>query len=52
MLDADERLFPVTKSYLSHEMIRGFKNTGIKAPVCQAQDKKYNSEKQKSKLPT
>ena len=30
MLDADERLFPVTKSYLSHEMIRGFKNTGIK----------------------
>ena len=30
MLDADERLFPVTKSYLSHEMIRGCKNTGIK----------------------
>ena len=25
MLDADERLFPVTKSYLSHEMIRGCK---------------------------
>ena len=30
MLDADERLFPITKSYLSHEMIRGCKNTGIK----------------------
>ena len=30
MLDADERLFPVTKSYLAHEMIRGCKNTGIK----------------------
>lgn len=30
MLDADERLFPVTKSYLSHEMIRDCKNTGVK----------------------
>lgn len=30
ILDADERLFPVTKSYLSHEMIRGCKNTGVK----------------------
>lgn len=30
MLDADERLFPVTKSYLSHEMIRGCKNTAVK----------------------
>lgn len=30
MLDIDERLFPVTKSYLAHEMIRGCKNTGIK----------------------
>ena len=30
MLDADEMLFPVTKSYLSHEMIRGCKNTGVK----------------------
>lgn len=30
MLDADERLFPVTKSYLSHEMIRGCKNTDVK----------------------
>ena len=30
MLDADKRLFPVTKSYLSHEMIRGCKNTGVK----------------------
>ena len=30
MLDADERLFPVTKSYLSHEMIRVCKNTGVK----------------------
>ena len=30
MLDADERLFPVTKSYLSHEMLRGCKITGVK----------------------
>ena len=30
MLDADERLFPITKSYLSHELIRGCKNTGVK----------------------
>ena len=30
MLDADERLFPITKSYLSHEMIRCCKNTGVK----------------------
>ena len=30
MLAEDERLFPVTKSYLSHEMIRGCKNTGVK----------------------
>ena len=30
MLDADERLFPITKSYLSHEMIRGCKKTGVK----------------------
>ena len=30
ILDADERLFPVTKSYLSHEMIRGCKITGVK----------------------
>ena len=30
MLDADERLFPVTKSYLSHEMLRGCKNTSVK----------------------
>ena len=30
MLDADERLFPITKSYLSHEMIRGCKNTDVK----------------------
>ena len=30
MLDADERLFPIIKSYLSHEMIRGCKNTGVK----------------------
>ena len=30
MLDADERLFPITKSYLSHEMTRGCKNTCVK----------------------
>ncbi len=30
MLAEDERLFPITKSYLSHEMIRGCKNIGVK----------------------
>ena len=30
MLSPDERLFPITKSYLSHEMGRGCKATGIK----------------------
>ena len=30
MLDPQERLFPITKSYLSHEMDRGCKNTGVK----------------------
>ena len=30
MITPDERLFPITKSYLSHEMIRGCKNTGVK----------------------
>ena len=30
LLTPDERLFPVTKSYLSHEMIRGCKNTSVK----------------------
>ena len=30
MIELDERLFPVTKSYLSHEMVRGCKNTGVK----------------------
>lgn len=30
MLSPDERLFPVTKSYLSHEMERGCKATGVK----------------------
>ena len=30
MLDADERLFPITKSYLSHEMIRGYKRLCVK----------------------
>ena len=30
MFDPGERLFPVTKSYLSHEMDRGCKNTGVK----------------------
>lgn len=30
MITHDERLFPITKSYLSHEMIRGCKNTGVK----------------------
>lgn len=56
MLDADERLFPVTKSYLSHEMIRGCKNTGVKKirihdirhPYVKHTTKKYNSEKQKT----
>ena len=30
MLAPNERLFPVTKSYLTHEMERGCKNTGVK----------------------
>ena len=30
IIEPDERLFPVTKSYLSHEMVRGCKNTGVK----------------------
>ena len=30
IITPDERLFPITKSYLSHEMIRGCKNTGVK----------------------
>ena len=29
-LQPEERLFPYTKSYLSHEMIRGCKITGVK----------------------
>ena len=30
MLVPNERLFPITKSYLSHEMERGCKATGVK----------------------
>lgn len=30
MLAPNERLFPITKSYLSHEMARGCKKTGVK----------------------
>lgn len=30
MLAPDERLFPATKHFLSHEMDRGYKKTGIK----------------------
>ena len=30
MLAPNERLFPITKSFLSHEMERGCKNTGVK----------------------
>lgn len=30
MLSPDERLFPITKSYLSHKMERGCKATGVK----------------------
>lgn len=30
MLVPNERLFPITKSFLSHEMERGCKNTGVK----------------------
>lgn len=30
MLAPSERLFPITKSYLTHEMERGCKNTGVK----------------------
>ena len=56
MITPDERLFPITKSYLSHEMIRGCKNTGVKKirihdirhPYVKHTTKKYNSEKQKT----
>lgn len=30
MLAPNERLFPITKSFLSHEMERGCKKTGVK----------------------
>ena len=51
-----DRLFPVTKNYLYHEMERGTKQTGVKRirihdlrhPYVKHTTKKYNSEKQKS----
>ena len=56
MLAPNERLFPITKSFLSHEMERGCKNTGVKRirihdirhPYVKHTTKKYNSEKQKT----
>lgn len=30
MLDPKRRLFPYTKSFLSHEMLRGCKDSGVK----------------------
>ena len=53
---ADERIFPVSKHYLHHEMDRGAKAAGVKRirihdlrhPYVKHTTKKYNSEKQKT----
>ena len=52
----DDRMFPVTKSYLYREMQRGCQETGVKRirihdlrhPYVKHTTKKYNSEKQKT----
>ena len=53
---ANERIFPVSKHYLHHEMDRGAKAAGVKRirihdlrhPYVKHTTKKYNSEKQKT----
>lgn len=55
-LKSDDRIFPVTKYYLKHEMERGCKASGVKKirvhdlrhPYVKHTTKKYNSEKQKT----
>ena len=55
-IQPDERLFPYTKSFLNHEMLRGCKKSSVKRirvhdlrhPYVKHTTKKYNSEKQKT----
>lgn len=55
-LQEDDRLFPITKYYLEHEMQRGIKESGVKRirvhdlrhPYVKHTTKKFNSEKQKT----
>ena len=55
-LQPHDRIFPLTKSYLHHEMDRGSKSAGVKRirihdlrhPYVKHTTKKYNSEKQKT----
>ena len=55
-LQPNDRIFPLTKSYLHHEMDRGSKSAGVKRirihdlrhPYVKHTTKKYNSEKQKT----
>ena len=55
-VDDGDRIFPITKSYLHHEMKRGCEASGVKKirihdlrhPYVKHTTKKYNSEKQKS----
>ena len=55
-IQLDDRLFPYTKSFLNHEMLRGCKKSGVKKirvhdlrhPYVKHTTKKYNSEKQKT----
>ena len=55
-LQPNDRLFPYTKSYLTHEMERGCKRSGVKRirihdirhPYVKHTTKKFNSEKQKT----
>ena len=55
-LQEDDRLFPITKYYLEHEMQRGIKESGVKRirvhdlrhPYVKHTTKKYFLQKQKS----
>src|SRR5699024_6081630 len=55
-VESNDRIFPITKSYLHREMDRGCKQTGVKRirihdlrhPYVKHTTKKYNSEKQKT----